>query len=158
EAQRRAAAAGVTQRCRFSVQDLSRLEIDGQFDVVLGVTVLQHILDPELLRAAVQGMSTRLAPGGRMILLEAAPAGAVERCDSTVFRARHRDVYLKLFDESGLRLRALTGVDPAPLRMRLLPYLRSMPRRVSMGLLVLTTALSLPIDVLFGRRAVRQSW
>ena len=36
---------------------------DGQFDVVFGVTVLQHILDPELLRAAVRGMTGRLAPG-----------------------------------------------------------------------------------------------
>lgn len=158
EAQRRAAAEGVAERCSFRVQDLSDLDVAGQFDVVLGVTVLQHIVDSERLRAAVSGMVARLAPGGRMVLLEAAPTAVVNRCDSTVFRARQRDVYLKLFDECGLRLRALTGVDPAPLRMRLLPYLRSMPRRVSMSLLVLTTALSLPIDALFGRRAVQQSW
>jgi len=158
QAQRRAAADGVADRCSFRVQDLSRLEVEGPFDVVLGVTVLQHILDPQLLRAAVQGMAARLAPGGRMILLEAAPAAPVDRCDSTVFRARRRDVYLELFQECSLELRALTGVDPAPLRTRLLPHLRRLPRRVSLGLLVLTTALSLPIDALFGRRAVRQSW
>jgi SAM-dependent methyltransferase len=158
QAQRRAVVEGVADRCQFRVQDLSKLDIDGQFDVVLGVTVLQHILDAELLQAALLGMTARLAPGGRMILLEAAPAASVDRCDSTVFRARQRDVYLKLFRECGLELRALTGVDPAPLRTRLLPYLRKMPRRVSMSLLVLTTALSLPIHVLFGRRAVKQSW
>jgi SAM-dependent methyltransferase len=158
QAERRAAAEGVAERCRFRVQDLSRLDIEGTFDLVLGVTVLQHILDPELLHAAVSGMTARLAPGGRMVLLEAAPVAVVDRCDSTVFRARQRDVYLKLFADCGLRLRALTGVDPAPLRMRLLPYLRRMPRRVSMSLLVLTTALALPVDALFGRRAVRQSW
>jgi hypothetical protein len=55
-------------------------------------------------------------------------------------------------------VRALTGVDPAPLRTRLLPYLRKLPRKVSMSLLVLTTALSLPLDALFGRRAIKQSW
>jgi SAM-dependent methyltransferase len=158
EAQRRAAAVGVADRCSFRVQDLSKLDVQGQFDLVLGVTVLQHILDPELLRAAVRGMTARLAPGGRMILLEAAPATPVDRCDSTVFQARRRDVYLELFRDSALQLRALTGVDPAPLRTRLLPHLRKLPRRVSMGLLVLTTALSLPVDVLFGRRAVKQSW
>jgi SAM-dependent methyltransferase len=158
QAQRRAAAEGVAARCSFRVQDLSKLEVDGQFDVVLGVTVLQHILDPGLLRAAVRGMAVRLAPGGRMILLEAAPAAPVDRCDSTVFRARRRDVYLELFRDCDLQLRALTGVDPAPLRMRLLPHLRTLPRKVSMSLLVLTTALSLPIDALFGRRAVKQSW
>jgi SAM-dependent methyltransferase len=158
QAQRRAAAAGVAGRCQFRVQDLSRLDVAGEFDLVLGVTVLQHILDPELLRAAVRGMTARLAPGGRMVLLEAAPTSIVNRCDSTVFRARQRDVYLNLFAECGLRLRALTGVDPAPLRTRLLPYLRSLPRRLSMSLLVVTTALSLPVDALLGRRAVKQSW
>jgi SAM-dependent methyltransferase len=158
QAQRRAAAEGVAARCQFRVQDLSKLEVEGQFEVVLGVTVLQHILDPELLHAAVRGMAARLAPGGRMILLEAAPTAAVDRCDSTVFRARRRDAYLELFRDCDLQLRALTGVDPAPLRMRLLPHLRTLPRKISMSLLVLTTALSLPIDALFGRRAVKQSW
>ena len=93
-----------------------------------------------------------------MILLEAAPTGSVDRCDSTVFRARQRHVYLDLFRECDLELRALTGVDPAPLRTRLLPNLRKLPRKVSMSLLVLSTALSLPVDALFGRRAVNQSW
>jgi SAM-dependent methyltransferase len=158
EAQRRAAAEGVADRCRFRVQDLSKLDVGEQFDVVLGVTVLQHILDPDLLRAAVRKMTAHLAPGGRMILLEAAPRAKVSRCDSTVFRARQRDVYLELFRNCNLELRALTGVDPAPLRMRLLPYLRKLPRKISMSLLVLTTALSLPVDALFGRRAVNQSW
>jgi SAM-dependent methyltransferase len=158
QAQRRAVAEGVAARCSFRVQDLSQLKIEGQFDLVLGVTVLQHILDPQLLRAAVRGMAARLAPGGRMILLEAAPAAPVDRCDSTVFQARRRDVYLDLFRDCALELRALTGVDPAPLRMRLLPHLRTLPRQVSMSLLVLTTALSLPVDALFGRRAVKHSW
>src|SRR6266436_9663824 len=42
QAQRRAVTEGLADRCRFRVQDLSRLEIEGQFDLVLGVTVLQH--------------------------------------------------------------------------------------------------------------------
>jgi hypothetical protein len=75
-----------------------------------------------------------------------------------VFQARRRDVYLELFRDCALELHALTGVDPAPLRTWLLPHLRKLPRKVSMSLLVLTTALSLPLDALFGRRAVRQSW
>ena len=158
QAQRRAAAEGVADRCQFRVQDLSKLDVGEQFDIVLGVTVLQHILDPDLLRAAVRKMTEHLAPGGRMILLEAAPTAKVSRCDSTVFRARQRDVYLQLFRECNLELRALTGVDPAPLRTRLLPYVRRLPRRISMSLLVLSTALSLPVDALFGRRAVNQSW
>jgi SAM-dependent methyltransferase len=158
EAQRRAAADGVAAHCRFEVQDLSKLDVGERFDLVLGVTVLQHILDPAALRAAFAAMTRHLAPGGRMILLEAAPSAPVDRCDSTVFKARQRDVYLDMMRESGLELRAVTGVDPAPFRRRLLPHLRTLPTSAAFALLVLSTALSLPIDALFGRRAVKNSW
>jgi SAM-dependent methyltransferase len=158
QAQRRAAAEGVAGRCRFQVQDLSKLDVGERFDLVLGVTVLQHILDPGALRAALVAMTAHLAVGARMILLEAAPTTLVNRCDSTVFRARRRDVYLDLFRDCDLDLRALTGVDPAPFRTQLLPYVRKLPSKLSLGLLALATALSLPIDALLGRRAVTRSW
>jgi hypothetical protein len=67
-------------------------------------------------------------------------------------------MYLDLFRDCDLRLHALTGVDPAPFRTQLLPYARKLPARLSWGLLALATALSLPIDALFGRRAVKRSW
>ena len=76
EARRRAVAEGVADRCRFEVNGHRALDVEGEFDLVLGVTVLQHILDPPALRAALMGMSARVAPGGRMVLLEAAPAAA----------------------------------------------------------------------------------
>ena len=126
--------------------------------MVLGVTVLQHILDPAALHAAIASMTAHLAPGGRMILLEAAPTTAAARCDSTVFRARHRDVYMEMIRGCDLELRALTGVDPAPFRRHLLPYVSRLPRKLSLGLLSLATALSLPIDAVFGRSAVKWSW
>lgn len=158
QARQRAAAEGVADRCRFEVRDVSHLNVDERFDLVLGVTVLQHILDPDALRAALAAMAAHLDAGGRMILLEAAPTTRVNRCDSTVFTARHRDVYLELIRDCGLALRALTGVDPAPFRTQLLPYVRRLPAKLTLGLLALATALSLPIDVFFGRRAVTRSW
>jgi SAM-dependent methyltransferase len=158
EAQRRAGADGVAERCRFQVQDLSTLDVGERFDLVLGVTVLQHILEPGLLRAALAAMTRHLAPGGRMILLEAAPVAAATHCDSTVFKARHRGFYLDMIHECGLEVRALTGVDPAPFRRQLLPYVRKMPAKLSLALLAFATALSLPIDALIGRRAVLRSW
>jgi SAM-dependent methyltransferase len=158
QARRRAAADGVAGRCRFQVRDVSHLDVGERFDLVLGVTVLQHILDPNALRAALAAMTAHVAAGGRLILLEAAPTAAVKHCDSTVFRARHRDVYLKLFRDCGLDVRALTGVDPAPFRTQLLPYVRKLPGPLALCLLAVATALSLPIDALFGRRAVRRSW
>ena len=158
EAQRRARSAGVADRCRFQVQDLSELDVGAQFDRVLAVTVLQHIVDPFSLHAAVAAMARHLAPGGRMIVLEAAPDRDVSSCNTSVFRARNRDAYLQLFRNCGLRLGALTGVDPAPFRTRLLPHVRKLSPRLSGPLLWLATGLSVPINALLGRRAVQRSW
>lgn len=158
EAERRAAASGLASRCRFIVQDATALEIAGSFDLILCVTLLQHVLDLEAMRSALRRMAVQLAPGGRLVVLEAAPARAVSRCNSAVFTARHRGLYLRLFRECGLRLRAVSGVDPAPFRTWLLPYLPRLPRALRLAALALVTALSAPFDVLLGRRLAERSW
>jgi SAM-dependent methyltransferase len=158
EARRRAAEEGVADLCRFEAQDLSELDARAKFDLVLGVTVLQHILDPAALAAAVARMTAHLAPGGRMVLLEAAPARYAKHCDSSIFRARLRSEYLELFWECGLQLRAVTGVDPAPFRYRLLPHLKRLPRRLAVAATTAVSLASLPIDALLGRHAVHRSW
>jgi 2-polyprenyl-3-methyl-5-hydroxy-6-metoxy-1,4-benzoquinol methylase len=158
EARRRAAQQGVLGRCRFLVQDLAHLDAGGRFDLVLSVTVLQHILDPQRLRAALQRLAAHLAPGGTLVLLEAAPTRAVANCDSAIFQARERCAYLQLFPECGLRLRSVTGVDPAPFKTWLWPHLPRLARPVRSVAVALATALSIPIDVLLGRRAVERSW
>lgn len=158
QAQQRAIQDGVAERCTFLVQDLAQLDAGERFDLILGVTVLQHILDPAALRTAVQRIADHLAPGGRVVLLEAAPVAVAKHCDTTVFRARERSVYLDLFARTGLAVRALTGVDPAPFKTWLLPHLRRLPAILAISSVGLVTLLSTPVDVLFGRRAVRQSW
>jgi SAM-dependent methyltransferase len=140
------------------VQDLAHLDAGEKFDLIIGVTVLQHILDPESLRSAVQRMADHLAPGGRMVLLEAAPANLAQHCDTTVFRARPRHVYLDLFKQVGFELRAISGVDPAPFKTWLLPHLRGLPRPLAISAVAAVTLLSTPIDVIFGRFAVQRSW
>jgi len=123
--------------------------------MLCGVTVLQHILDPELLRAAVQAW-LRGWRRGRMILLSALQRpwiGAIRRCPGAA---------------AGCLPGAFPGLWPAaegPDRSRSgaladapAAHLRRLPRTVAMSLLMLTTALSLPIDALLGRRAVKQSW
>ena len=158
QARRRAAQAGLNERCRFMTQDLAALEAGERFDLILGVTVLQHILEPDALRAAVLRMTDHLAAGGRMVLLEAAPTRLAHHCDSTIFKARRRSEYLDLFASCGLKVQAITGVDPAPFKMRLLPHLQKLPRRLSVLATTVATALSIPIDTVFGRRAVNRSW
>ncbi len=158
QARSRAKAQGLDDRCHFHVADVADLSTPGPYDLILGVTVLQHILDPAFLRKTVSAACALLAPGGRLVLLEAAPNAEVSRCDTSIFKARHRQTYLDLFADCGLELEQLNGVDPAPFRSLLLPYVRSLPRSLAVALLAVVTGLSLPINALFGRRAPAQSW
>jgi hypothetical protein len=93
-----------------------------------------------------------------MVLLEAAPAARARHCDSTIFRARCRAEYLQLFGECGLKVRAVTGVDPTPFRYRLLPHLRRLPRALAIATTTAVSLASLPMDSLLGRYAVDRSW
>jgi 2-polyprenyl-3-methyl-5-hydroxy-6-metoxy-1,4-benzoquinol methylase len=158
EARRRAREDGVAERCRFQVADLSALDVGERFPLVLGVTVLQHILDGERLRAAIHRLARHLAPGGRMVLLEAAPTRRITRCDTGVFHARDATTYLELFAQAGLRAAAVGGVDPAPFKTMLLPHYRRLPKPVAVSALAAVTAVSLPLDVLLGRSLARASW
>ncbi len=158
EAERRAAASGLSSRCRFLVQDSAALEAAGPFDLILCVTVLQHILDVGALRSALQRMTQHLGPQGRLVILEAAPARLASRCNTRVFTARQRAFYLALFHECGLRVQALSGVDPAPFKTWLLPHLPRLPRALQVVALALVTALSAPLDALCGRLLTERSW
>ena len=158
QARRRAAAQGVAGRCEFVAQDLAALDVAGQFDLILGVTVLQHILEPARLQASVQRLAARLAADGVLVLLEAAPERAVTSCDSPTFRARPREEYRRLFAACGLAVEAITGVDPAPFKSWLLPHLPRMPRPLRTAALAAVTLLSIPLDVPFGRVAAGHSW
>ena len=157
-ARRRTESAGLSGRCRFLVQDLTQLEADGPYDLVLGVTVLQHILDPARLRRALSRVVEQLAPGGRIVLLEAAPVRATRRCDSPIFIARERATYLELYRSCGLHVRCITGVDPAPFKIWLLPHLSRLPRPLSLAAVAAASCAALPIDALLGRYWVRHSW
>ena len=144
--------------CRFLEQDLAQLEAGDTFDLVLGVTVLQHILDAAALSMALRRMVEHLKRDGVLVLLEAAPERAGGRCDSAIFRARPRSTYLQLFAEHGLEVRATSGVDPAPFRTWLLPHLPKLRGSVRRAALAAVTALSLPIEVPFGRTLAGRSW
>ena len=158
EARRRAEDEGVGRRCTFMVGDLQTFRTRQLHALVVGVTVLQHILDDEGLRQAVENLKSHLAPGGRMVLLEAAPTRRVRRCDSPIFKARDAETYLEAFRRAGLQVVEVTGVDPAPFKTWFLPYYRRLPRPLAVAGLFLVTALGVPFDALLGRALSRASW
>ena len=158
EARRRAIAEGLASRCDFRRQDVSALNVGERFPLIVGVTVLQHILDDDRLASAVRRLADHLAPGGRIVLLEAAPTKPTSRCDSSVFLARDLQRYLALFERCGLQISRVTGVDPSPLKTWFLPHYRHLPRPVAVAGLAAVTAVSVPVDAVAGRRCVRASW
>jgi 2-polyprenyl-3-methyl-5-hydroxy-6-metoxy-1,4-benzoquinol methylase len=142
----------------FRRSALDELDLPERFDLVLAVTVLQHVLDEDRFRRSVARLAAHVAPGGRLVFLEAAPRRANARCDSAVFRARTESDYLAAVAAAGLRLREVRGVDPAPFRTALLPAYRRLPRPVAVPLLAAATLAGLGVDVPFGRALPGRSW
>jgi 2-polyprenyl-3-methyl-5-hydroxy-6-metoxy-1,4-benzoquinol methylase len=158
EARRRMDQEGLGSRCCFREGDIAELDLGRRFPLVLGVTVLQHVVDPLRFEEAVARLARHLSPGGRIVLLEAAPTRQRSVHDSSIFRARAASDYVGAFARAGLRVVAITGVDPLPLKIRFLAHLGRMPRPVGLTLLAALTALSLPVEILAGRAWVSSSW
>jgi hypothetical protein len=129
-----------------------------RFDVVFGVTVLQHVLTAEQFERAVQSLTDHLAPGGRLILLEAAPSRPVSRCDSPIFVAREERFYCEAFRRAGLKCVTSIGVDPMPWKTAFLPHYGRLPRPLALAILMAITVVGLPVDLIFGRRLIEASW
>jgi len=158
EARRRAHEDRVASRCDFRVADITSFDLSARFSLILGVTVLQHIMESARFDAAIECLARHLAPDGRLVLLEAAPSQRNTRCDTTVFRARSVGHYLAAFASAGLEVADITGVDPAPFKTWLLPHYRGLPRPLALTSLALVTGLSLPIDLACGRLCANASW
>jgi len=155
-AEARAREAGLP--CRFAVGDVATLALDRTFDLILSVTVLQHITEPRAAATAIERLAAHLSSTGELVLLEAAPSLATTRCDTAAFRARTLDWYEEALGRAGLRLTGCHGVDPMPLKSWLVPAYRRMPRPLRLAALALTTAVSLPLDLALGRALTRRSW
>jgi ubiquinone/menaquinone biosynthesis C-methylase UbiE len=158
EARRRARSEGVDRNCRFIVADTAEFALNARFDRIVGITVLQHVLDPDRFQASVERLAAHLAPDGRVVLLEVAPTRSSTRCDSPVFVARCEQTYLRAFERAGLHVVAVSGVDPAPFRTWFLPWYRSMPRPLAIAGLFGATVASIPFDVLAASWDSATSW
>jgi 2-polyprenyl-3-methyl-5-hydroxy-6-metoxy-1,4-benzoquinol methylase len=158
EARTRTEREGLSERIEYRAADLRTLSLGRTFDLVLAVTVLQHILDDAGFARAAANVAQHLAPHGRAVLLEAAPSRLNTTCDTQVFRARTAAQYLEAFRSAGLRVVSVSGVDPAPFKQRVLPRYRTLPPFAARSVMFAATALSLPFDALLGRRMPERSW
>lgn len=158
EARSRAHAGEVESRCQFLVADSSNIPLRARFDRILGVTVLQHVLDPDRFRACLANLRRCLADEGLLVLLEAAPSHATQRCNSQVFVARTERDYLDAFAAAGLLCLSVEAVDPAPFKTWFLPWYAMLPRPLAMALLFAITVLALPIDLLAVRWGRATAW
>ena len=156
EATRRAGGPGT--RCSFESGDVTTLDLGRNFDLIVCVTVLQHVLDPAEAGGAITRIGKHLAPGGTLVLLEAAPTRATARCDTAVFRARTVEWYREALQAAGLTVCAVAGVDPMPFKIWLLPYYRRLPPLLARLALALVTALALPLDWGLSRWMTDRSW
>jgi SAM-dependent methyltransferase len=156
QARARAAASGAD--CEFAVANAVDLRLGRRFDLILCVTVLQHILDPRAARRAIAALAAHLAAGGTLVLLEAAPSSPCGRCDSAVFTARPYDWYLDALRSAGLTVVATRAVDPMPFKTWLLPHYRRLPRLIRLAALALATSVSLPLDLALAPFAPGVSW
>jgi 2-polyprenyl-3-methyl-5-hydroxy-6-metoxy-1,4-benzoquinol methylase len=158
EARRRTQDEGLDRHCRFIVADTAEFELKTRFSTILGVTVLQHVLDPDRFQSSIDRLAGHLAPGGRIVLLEVAPARSSGRCDSPVFLARREQAYLDAFARAGLRRVAVRGVDPAPFRMWFLPWYRAIPRPIAAAGMIAAVVAGVPLDLLAASCPSDMSW
>ena len=158
EAIRRAAVAGFGDRCEFIEGDAADLALERSFDLILCVTVVQHIMNPDRMQSAIDRMRAHLAPAGRVVILEAAPSFLDARCDSHSFTARTERCYRDAFAKADLRCLSVTGVDPLRLKSRFLPGYAQLWPPAAYAALLAVTAISLPCDLLLAPLLPSRSW
>jgi 2-polyprenyl-3-methyl-5-hydroxy-6-metoxy-1,4-benzoquinol methylase len=158
EAKRRTEVSGLGDCCRFIQADVTELKLDRAFDLILGVTVLQHVLSDDQLARTIALLARHLRPGGRLVLVEAAPNRLHRRAETSTFRVRTSASYLAAARSAGLRVVSVCGVDPAPFKLWVVPRFREWPRWLALPALALATACALPIDLLLARPLTRLSW
>lgn len=79
----------------------------GRYDLVLSITVLQHVIDDDVLHCIVQRLAGCLAPQGRVVVLETFASGAAST--ATYLKRRDRRAFVDTFGAAGLALESDSG-------------------------------------------------
>jgi 2-polyprenyl-3-methyl-5-hydroxy-6-metoxy-1,4-benzoquinol methylase len=144
--------------CEFVKADANELRLNRRFDLILSVTVLQHIVDPDQAARTIATLAGHLAANGELVLLEAAPSRDTRRCDSPIFSARSLAWYEDALARAGLRICAVRGVDPLPFKTAMLPYYKRMTAPGASLASTAIAAISLPLDWLLAPYSGDRSW
>jgi len=83
---------------------------DRYFDLVVSVTVLQHITDPEELKRALRNLRRMLKDSGRFFVLEYSPLHSVPSQELTYMRYRTHQQWIDLMASEGFALASTGGV------------------------------------------------
>ena len=92
---------------KVSVEDAS-FE-DQEFDKIISITVLQHIISDKSFLKALENISRQLKDNGRLIMIESAPNHKIKE-KLSYKRERTLQDQIKLFEQAGLKLIKLKGV------------------------------------------------
>ncbi len=159
DARRRTVPSPGVGSCTFLRQDIAELDVAGApFGFALGVTVLQHLVQPDALRRAIGRLHQHLGPGARAVFLEAAPRRDGRATETGILRVRSEADYVGAFEGAGFAVADVTGVDPPGWKYRALPLLPRLPRPVGTALLAAATWIQVPVESLLGRRLRSASW
>ncbi len=74
------------------------------FDLVLGVNILQHILEPGSFSQAIRRMIGVLRPGGHILVMDFSPVKVAQRDPSPYIVIRSRQDYIDTFNQTGCPL------------------------------------------------------
>ncbi len=74
------------------------------FDLVIGVNVLQHILEPGSFSQAISRMTGVLQPRGHILVMDFSPIKVAQRNPSPYIVIRSRQDYIDTFNQAGCRL------------------------------------------------------
>lgn len=144
--------------CRFGTGSVTSLSLPGRFDVVLAVTVLQHITGDAAFHAAVRNLASHLKPNGTLVLLEVSPARGTTSCDSAIFRARTLASYAEALAQARLELTEVRGVDAQATRRLCLAAMRMLPTWLARALVSIASPLALPFELAAARLLPSACW
>ena len=91
----------------FSNEKLEDLNYFNCFDLIIGVTVFQHVTDERRLNLAVANAIKGLKKGGKIIIIESAPIKLGKRVFSengtSIMKLRPRTEWIALFERNGVK-------------------------------------------------------